>query len=301
MSRRQLRKLNGILLLDKALGLSSNKALQDARFLFQAEKAGHTGSLDPLASGMLPVCFGEATKISAFLLESDKRYITTATLGYTSSTGDAEGEKLNPRPVPTLTDNALETVLNAFRGSINQVPPMYSALKKDGQPLYKLARQGMEVERTSRQVIIKKLSVIERTEQTLSLDVTCSKGTYIRTLVEDIGEALGCGAYVSMLRREWVMPFATHPMYPIGYLRTLAEQGTAVLDTILLPMDNALPHLPSVTLSDDYLSRFRQGQRLRVEQADSELIKLYSQATAEFIGLGTVEHGILAVKRLLAY
>lgn len=301
MSRRQLRKLNGILLLDKALGLSSNKALQDARFLFQAEKAGHTGSLDPLASGMLPVCFGEATKISAFLLESDKRYITTATLGYTSSTGDAEGEKLNPRPIPTLTDNALEAVLNAFRGSINQVPPMYSALKKDGQPLYKLARQGMEVERTSRQVIIKKLSVIEHTEQTLSLDVTCSKGTYIRTLVEDIGEALGCGAYVSMLRREWVMPFATHPTYSIGYLRTLAEQGTAVLDTILLPMDNALPHLPSLTLSDDYLSRFRQGQRLRVEQADSELIKLYSQATAEFIGLGTVEHGILAVKRLLAY
>ncbi len=301
MSRRQLRKLNGILLLDKALGLSSNKALQDARFLFQAEKAGHTGSLDPLASGMLPVCFGEATKISAFLLESDKRYITTATLGYVSTTGDAEGERLNPRPIPALKDNALEAVLNAFRGSINQVPPMYSALKKDGQPLYKLARQGMEVERTSRQVIIKKLSVIERTEQTLSLDVTCSKGTYIRTLVEDIGEALGCGAYVSMLRREWVMPFATHPMYPIGYLRTLAEQGTAVLDTILLPMDKALPHLPSLTLSDDYLSRFRQGQRLRVEQADSELIKLYSQATAEFIGLGTVEHGILAVKRLLAY
>lgn len=301
MSRRTFRKLNGILLLDKALGVSSNKALQDARFLFQAEKAGHTGSLDPLASGMLPVCFGEATKVSGLLLDSDKRYITTATLGYVSTTGDGEGEKINPRPIPTLTDESLEAVLQVFRGDISQIPPMYSALKKDGQPLYKLARQGLEVERAARAVTIHSLQVIGRTETTLSLDVVCSKGTYIRTLVEDIGEALGCGAYVSLLRRESVDPFAAFPMHTLETLRSLAEQGQEALDAMLLPLDAALPYAPALHLTPEQTARIRQGQRFYVVGCDDcELVKLYTDS-GELIGLGATQDGLLSARRLLSY
>ena len=302
--KRRLRKLNGILLLDKALGVSSNKALQDARFLFLAGKAGHTGSLDPLASGMLPVCFGEATKVSAFLLDSDKRYLTTATLGYTSTTGDAEGEKINPRPIPDLGDAQLEAVLAAFRGAISQVPPMYSALKKDGQPLYKLARQGVEIEREARQVTIHQLTVLERTATTITLDVTCSKGTYIRSLVEDIGEVLGCGAYVSMLRRESVDPFVGFPMYTLAQLREIAGDGdepnTAALEPLLLSLDKALPHVASATITDATITRLRQGQRVWVDMplADADLLRLYAES-GEFVGLGSVQHQVIAPKRLL--
>ncbi|UJS22609.1 tRNA pseudouridine(55) synthase TruB [Thiothrix winogradskyi] len=300
MSKRRFRKLNGILLLDKGLGVSSNKALQDARFLFQAEKAGHTGSLDPLASGMLPVCFGEATKVSAFLLDSDKRYLTTATLGYVSTTGDAEGEKLNPRPIPEITDALLETVLAQFRGEISQIPPMYSALKKDGQPLYKLARQGVEVERAARAVTIHALQVLSRTPDSLTLDVTCSKGTYIRTLVEDIGEKLGCGAYVSMLRREAVEPFGALRMYTLEELRALAEPDPEALDALLLPLDAALPHIPALTLAEAVIVRLRQGQKVRTDDADAELLRLYSES-GEFIGLGEASNGVIIPRRLLAY
>lgn len=300
MSRRRFRKLNGILLLDKGLGVSSNKALQDARFLFQAEKAGHTGSLDPLASGMLPVCFGEATKVSAFLLDSDKRYLTTATLGYVSTTGDAEGEKLNPRPIPEISDAMLEAVLAQFRGEISQIPPMYSALKKDGQPLYKLARQGVEVERAARAVTIHSLQVLSRTADTLTLDVVCSKGTYIRTLVEDIGEKLGCGAYVSMLRREAVEPFGALRMYTLEELRALAEPDPEVLDALLLPLDAALPHIPALTLAEAVIVRLRQGQKVRTDDADAELLRLYSEF-GEFIGLGEASNGVIIPRRLLAY
>lgn len=301
MSRRTFRKLNGILLLDKALGVSSNKALQDARFLFQAEKAGHTGSLDPLASGMLPVCFGEATKVSGLLLDSDKRYVTTATLGYVSTTGDAEGEKINPRPIPDLTDADIEAALQAFRGAISQIPPMYSALKKDGQPLYKLARQGVEVERAARAVTIHSLRVLERTATTITLDVVCSKGTYIRTLVEDIGEALGCGAYVSMLRRESVEPFSALRMFTLEELRSLAEQGQEVLDAVLLPLDAALPHVPELHLTPEQTARIRQGQRFCLPgNDDAELIKLYDEQGG-FIGLGCLQGTCLSVRRLLSY
>lgn len=300
MSKRRFRKLNGILLLDKGLGVSSNKALQDARFLFQAEKAGHTGSLDPLASGMLPVCFGEATKVSAFLLDSDKRYLTTATLGYVSTTGDAEGEKLNPRPIPEISDAMLETVLAQFRGEISQIPPMYSALKKDGQPLYKLARQGVEVERAARAVTIYSLEVLSRTADTLTLDVVCSKGTYIRTLVEDIGEKLGCGAYVSMLRRESVEPFGASGMHTLEKLRALAEQDPQALDALLLPLDAALLHLTALTLDEMVIVRLRQGQKVRTDDADAELLRLYSES-GEFIGLGAAVNGVIIPKRLLAH
>ena len=300
MARRSFRKLNGILLLDKALGVSSNKALQDARFLFQAEKAGHTGSLDPLASGMLPICFGEATKVSGLLLDSSKRYQTTASLGFVSSTGDEEGEKLNVRTIPTLNPALIEAVLNRFRGSIQQIPPMYSALKKDGQPLYKLARQGVEVERKPRSVTIYHLTLLGFTENSLQLDVVCSKGTYIRTLVEDIGEALGCGAYVSRLHRVSVDPFAEQTMYSLQYLRELASQAANDLDSLLLPIDAALPQLPRLDLSEEWVARLQQGQRIKVDLADSELIRLYSP-TQTFIGLGTIQHQLLLAKRLLAY
>ncbi len=300
MSKRRFRKLNGILLLDKGLGVSSNKALQDARFLFQAEKAGHTGSLDPLASGMLPVCFGEATKVSAFLLDSDKRYLTKATLGYVSTTGDAEGEKFNPRPIPDITDALLEMVLAQFRGEISQIPPMYSALKKDGQPLYKLARQGVEVERAARAVTIHALQVLSRTPDSLTLDVTCSKGTYIRTLVEDIGEKLGCGAYVSMLRREAVEPFGALRMYTLEELRALAEPDPEALDALLLPLDAALPHIPALSLAEAVIVRLRQGQKVRTDDADAELLRLYSES-GEFIGLGESSNGVIIPRRLLAY
>ncbi|QTR48649.1 tRNA pseudouridine(55) synthase TruB [Candidatus Thiothrix anitrata] len=302
MSRRHFRKLDGILLLDKGLGVSSNKALQDARFLFGAEKAGHTGSLDPLASGMLPVCFGEATKVSGLLLDSDKRYLTTATLGVVSSTGDAEGEKLNPRSIPTLTASAIEEVLQRFRGKITQIPPMYSALKKAGQPLYKLARQGIEIEREPRHVTIHELTLLERTPTTLNFTITCSKGTYIRTLVEDIGEALGCGAYVSALRRERVDPFGAYSMYTLESLRALAdEQGFDALDSVLLPIDAALPNVAALTLSDTQVLRIRQGQRFAVEVTDDcDLLRLYDD-DGLFIGLGSVVQGNLSVRRLLAY
>ena len=300
MARRSFRKLNGILLLDKALGVSSNKALQDARFLYQAEKAGHTGSLDPLASGMLPICFGEATKISGLLLDSSKRYQTTATLGFVSTTGDEEGEKLNARAIPALSPDFLESVLSRFRGSIQQIPPMYSALKKDGQPLYKLARQGLEVERKPRQVTIYQLQLLGFSENSLQLDVVCSKGTYIRTLVEDIGEALGCGAYVSRLHRVSVDPFAEQTMYSLQSLREVASQAATDLDHLLLPIDAALPHLPRLDLSEEWVARLQQGQRIKVDLADSELLRLYSP-TQTFIGLGTIQHHLLLAKRLLAY
>ncbi|MEZ5538221.1 MAG: tRNA pseudouridine(55) synthase TruB [Thiolinea sp.] len=314
MSRRNFRKLNGILLLDKPLGASSNKVLQDVRFLFQAAKAGHTGSLDPLASGMLPVCFGEATKVSAFLLDADKTYITTAQLGAVSDTGDAEGVLSEPQPVPEFSVADIEAVLERFRGDIDQVPPMYSALKKDGQPLYKLARQGVEIERQARPVTIHDLVLQDYSADTLSLSVRCSKGTYIRTLVEDIGNALGCGAYVAMLRRTEVSPFNGLPMHTPDSLRErFGQGGLEALDELLLPLDCALPHLPELMLSDEHLLRLRQGQRLSVREfaellpettvINGGLVRVYEQTGQSplFAGLCEVEGAALKPKRLLAY
>lgn len=304
MARRQFRKLNGILLLDKSLGLSSNKALQDVRFLYQAAKAGHTGSLDPLASGMLPVCFGDATKVSAFLLDANKRYLTTATLGATSSTGDAEGELDVRGSVPDLSTFDIEGVLAQFRGDIQQVPPMYSALKKDGQPLYKLARQGVEVERVARDVCIHELILHKAQGDCLELEVHSSKGTYIRSLVQDIGEAIGCGAYVSKLRRSEVFPFNNLPMYTFEFLKEVhAQGGQEALDELLLPMDKALPHLPDVVLNEAQVERLRQGQKLSLNDLPTlvapGLLKVYTEAGV-FAGLAEVDNVALKPKRLLA-
>lgn len=302
MARRNFRKIDGILLLDKPLGLSSNKALQDTRFLFAAEKAGHTGSLDPLASGMLPLCFGEATKVSGFLLDSDKRYLTTARFGYTSSTGDEEGEKQLIHPQPQLTADILEAVLAQFRGEIQQIPPMHSALKKDGQPLYKLARQGIEVERPARTVHIHELKLLDCDANSASLEVHCSKGTYIRTLVEDIGAALGVGAYVAQLRRTLVYPFNDHPMYSFADLQALAQQDFAALDRLLLPLDHALQHFPSLHLSESQAQLIQQGQKISWD-AEPGIYRIY-KSTAEpltFIGLAELTNKQLKAKRLLAY
>lgn len=306
MARRnshKFRALNGILLLDKPLGLSSNKALQNTRFLYQAAKAGHTGSLDPLASGMLPVCFGEATKVSAYLLDADKRYLTTATLGAVSSTGDAEGELEPHGAIPELSAAALETVLAGFRGEIQQVPPMYSALKREGQPLYKLARQGIEVEREARTVQIQQLILEQYSANTLDLDVRCSKGTYIRSLVEDIGLALGCGAYVSALRRVEVYPFENLPMYTPEFLQQALEQGgLPALDALLLPMDQALPHLPTLTLDSASIMRLQQGQKLSLRQfamcPAPGLQRVYDER-GDFVGLAEVTEQAVCAKRML--
>lgn len=289
-------------MLDKPLGMSSNKALQEARFLFAAEKAGHTGSLDPLASGMLPLCFGEATKVSGLLLDADKRYITTARFGYTSNTGDEEGEKQLVQAHPNISSEKLEAVLAQFRGEIQQIPPMYSALKKDGQPLYKLARQGIEVERVPRTVVIRELKLLDCSADSAILEVQCSKGTYIRSLVEDIGTTLGTGAYVASLRRTAVSPFNS-PMYSLETLIALKDQQ-ARLDELLLPVDQALTHLPALALNEAESRLIQQGQKIVLESnTQPGLYRLYKKINeqAQFIGMGELSNKVLRVKRLLAY
>lgn len=217
------RHISGVFLLNKPLGLSSNAALQKVRWLYRAQKAGHTGALDPLATGLLPICLGEATKFSHYLLDSTKRYQTTVRLGQTTTTGDVEGDILQERPIPVLSKELIEQTLEKFRGDIQQVPPMYSALKKEGKPLYELARKGIEIERETRPVTIYALELIEFTENSITLDVTCSKGTYIRVLGEDIGEVLGCGGHLTMLHRIQTGHFELIPSYTIEYLESLME------------------------------------------------------------------------------
>ncbi len=283
--RRKGNDVNGILLLDKPFGLSSNSALQKARYLFQAKKAGHTGSLDPLATGVLPLCFGEASKVTPFLLDSNKSYTCTAQLGETTTTGDKEGEVLQSREIKPFTRKDLESVLDKFRGDITQVPPMYSALKHNGQPLYKLARQGIEIKRKERAVTIFELDVLEQTTDTLTLHIKCSKGTYIRTLAQDIGEALGSGAHLSMLRRTNVEPFNCENLITIEMLERLIKEGNNP-EKLLLPIDAALPSHPSLTLSDDELKRIKNGLKVsRRELPDSQIIRLYDKLNT-FIGIG---------------
>jgi len=294
------RKVNGILLLDKPLGITSNAALQEVKRLFQAAKAGHTGNLDPLASGMLPICLGEATKLSAYLLDADKVYTGTCKLGVRTSTADAEGEIIEEREVPTLTEAQVEAVLDRFRGNIEQIPPMHSALKQNGQPLYKLARQGIEVERKPRQVTIFELKLMRLEGDEIELYVHCSKGTYIRTLVEDIGAALGCGAHLSQLRRTKVGPFHEEGMVTLETLRDEAEEGAENLDQFLLPLDHALGDYPEVKLTESSLFYVRQGQAVQVPQAPTEgWVRLFDSAGG-FVGVGAVlDDGRIAPKRLI--
>lgn len=303
MTRRQKhrgRPVNGILLLDKPLGISSNNALQQVKRLFNANKAGHTGNLDPLATGMLPVCLGEATKLSYFLLDADKVYIGTCKLGVRTSTADAEGEVIETRPVGVISEARVREVLESFHGEITQIPPMHSALKHQGQPLYKLAHQGIEVERKPRQVQIHELTLLRFAGDELEIRVHCSKGTYIRTLAEDIGAALGCGAHLSALRRCDVGPFHAAGMVTLDQLRAQADaEGSASLDAFLLPMEQALDGWPEVVLSDTTLYYVRQGQAVQVPQAPTHgWVRLFSPQR-EFIGVGVVmDDGRITPKRV---
>lgn len=294
------RNVSGIVLLDKPLGLSSNKALQEVKSLFFARKAGHTGSLDPLASGLLALCFGEATKISNFLFDANKHYRATGKLGEVTTTGDAEGEVVETRPVPELDAGKLETVFEQFRGEISQVPPMYSALKHKGEPLYKLARQGIEIEREARQVTIYGLSLVELTADTFTIDVECSRGTYIRTLVEDIGNALGCGAYVTALRRTGLGPFGESDMVTLDAMKAVHEEDKTQLKQFMLPTDSALSDFPAVNLTEDMAFYMRQGQPVVIPHAPTEGWVRLNVGEDRFLGVGQImDDGRVAPKRLL--
>ncbi len=294
------RALNGILLLDKELGVSSNSALQRAKRLFKAAKAGHTGNLDPLATGMLPICFGEATKLSNYLLDADKVYIGLCKLGSRTTTADREGEVIDTRPVPELTEAQLQPILEQFTGEIEQIPPMYSAIKHQGTPLYKLARKGEEVERKSRTVTIHSLELLRLEGDEIELKVHCSKGTYIRTLVEDIGEVIGCGAHLGALRRTRVGPFQQQDMVTIEQIEVALEPEGGSADALLLPMDSALSGWNIVSLSDTSMFYIRQGQPIQVSQAPDEgLVQLMGPGD-NFIGIGHIlPDGRVAPKRLI--
>ena len=302
MARRKSgRDINGILLFDKPIGMSSNAVLQRVKRIFNARKAGHTGSLDPLATGLLPICLGEATKMSGFLLDADKRYQVTIKLGIKTTTGDAEGETIQTRVVGEYSDEALELVLAEFLGEIEQIPPMHSALKQNGQPLYKLARKGIEVERKSRDITIHSIEVLAAEGDLLTLDVHCSKGTYIRTLAEDIGERLGCGAHVAVLRRLSVGPFSGDRMITPVQLAHIAEEGGSdALDQLLQPMETALIHWPEVTLTQEATFFLKRGQAVVVPHAPREgLVKLFAEENV-FLGVGYImDDGRVAPKRLL--
>ncbi|MCV6636221.1 tRNA pseudouridine(55) synthase TruB [Candidatus Albibeggiatoa sp. nov. NOAA] len=296
--RRKGRNVHGILLLNKPTGMTSNKILQKVKHLYNANKAGHTGSLDPLATGLLPLCLGEATKVSHFLLDVDKRYVAECHLGVTTITADSEGEILQERPIDGVSTEQIEQVVQQFIGEQMQLPPMYSALKHQGQPLYKLARKGQTVEREARPITIFDIKIIDISLPKIVIDVHCSKGTYIRTLAEDIGEALGCGAHISALHRSEVGHY--QDMIDFDTLQEIATQGFEALDELLIPIDTALPHLPALHLTDELSFYIRQGQAVQAPQAPTEgLIKLFT-AEQTFIGIGHVlEDGRIAPKRLM--
>lgn len=299
--KRRGRSVHGILLLDKPAGISSNAALQQVKRLFNAQKAGHTGSLDPLATGILPVCLGEATKITSYLLDSDKKYQGIAKLGVRTNTADAEGDVLETRPVPVLSETTIEMALESFRGDISQIPPMHSALKLNGKPLYELARQGIEVERKPRNISIFELKKLAFEQDELEIFVHCSKGTYIRTLVEDLGEVLECGAHLKALQRVAAGPFNINQAISLAKLTELAESGHDKLDKVLLPMHTALAEWPEINLSANSVYYVRQGQPVLVPKAPSNgWVRLMGEDSDEFIGIGQIlEDGRVAPKRLV--
>ncbi len=301
MGRRQRgRDISGIVLLDKPLGLSSTAAVQVVKRLFQARKAGHTGSLDPLASGLLPICLGEATKLSGVLLDADKTYRFVCRLGVTTQTGDAEGEVVATRPVEPFEREHIEGQLARFQGEIQQVPPMYSALKHQGKRLYRLARQGQEVERAPRAVTIHELRLLDHDGSRLACEVRCSKGTYVRTLAEELGEALGCGAHVVELRRTAVAPYDTAWMVTLEQLEEHARKGMEALDAVLLGADTAVVDWPALRLHPDLAHYLRHGQPVLVPRAPTGgRVRLYEGDTC-FLGIGEIlDDGRVAPRRLL--
>ena len=293
MSRRTL---DGVLLLDKPVGLGSNAALQAAKRLYRAEKAGHAGTLDPLASGLLPILFGEATKFSQLVLDADKEYVARARLGATTRTGDAEGEVLERRPV-SVDAPALARTLAAFRGEIEQVPPMYSALKHRGRPLYVLARRGESIERAPRRIRVHELELLGFAGDLLELRVLCSKGTYIRTLVEDIGRALGCGAHLASLRRTAASGFRIEDAATLDAVQAADEAGR---DRLLLPLERLLGTLPRLELTEPLADRFARGQAIAVPQAAPGRYQVH-RARGGLLGVAdAAADGVLQPRRLLA-
>ena len=297
------RRVHGVLLLDKETGCSSNQALQRVKWLYDANRAGHTGSLDPLATGMLPVCFGEATRLSSWLLDADKEYIATAQLGVTTDSGDADGHILASNKVPDYLDHhSLVAIANRFQGPIQQIPPMYSALKVNGERLYKLARRGESVERAARNVTISEIEVVSLNDNVAVFRVRCSKGTYIRTLVEDIGQVIGCGAHILQLRRTGVASFRPEEMISEANLRQQCATGLPVaegsperdgfdqhlLDTHLLPVDVLVRHLKAVSVSEEMQGRFQRGQAFVCSSDNSKMstvepLRVYCET--RFLGL----------------
>ncbi|WP_024869112.1 tRNA pseudouridine(55) synthase TruB [Pseudoxanthomonas suwonensis] len=293
----RFRPLDGILLLDKPGGMSSNAALQAARRLFRAEKGGHTGSLDPLATGLLPLCFGEATKLAGLLLGSDKAYEAGVVLGTTTDTDDADGQVLVQRPVPAIDRATLEAALAGLTGVLQQRAPVYSALKQGGEPLYARARRGEAIEAPVREVVVHAIELLEHEGDRLRLRVACGSGTYIRSLARDLGEALGCGAHIASLRRLWVDPFREPVMHTLDQLEALAGDEAA-LDACLLPLAAGLAGFPRVDLDATLAPRFAQGQRLRGDWSPADPVAVFGPDGAP-LGLGRVgEGGRLSPQRL---
>jgi tRNA pseudouridine55 synthase len=297
---RKGRDITGIVVIDKPTGHSSNHVLQQVKRLFDAKKAGHTGSLDPLASGVLPICLGEATKLSGYLLDADKQYAVTCKLGITTDSGDADGEVISEQPIPDFDEAGLQVILDSFIGEQDQVPPMFSALKYQGQPLYKLARQGIEVERKSRRIRIYDIELLDCSYDSFTLSVRCSKGTYIRTLVEDISHKLGTGGHVTMLRRTGVAGYSLDDAVSLEQLAEQRESGElAVLDKLLEAAENALPDWPVVNLDEADSKTLSFGQSIQVVQ-DFECanVRLFDQ-NEKFMGLGEMSpDGVIKPKRL---
>ena len=300
-ARVQRRPVHGVLLLDKSLGLSSNQALQKAKWLLRAEKAGHTGTLDPLATGVLPLCFGAATKFSGLHLDADKTYEATLQLGVTTTTGDAEGEVIERRAVPAITPEQLEAVRQRFLGRITQVPPMHSALKKDGKALYEYARAGIEVERAPREVAIHALNLalaqVDQAQAAIKIEVTCSKGTYIRTLGEDIGQALGCGGHLTRLRRTATGPFVAAQCTTLPALEALDDHERL---NLLQPAEALLPDHTAVTLAADDAAKFLTGLRRRGDWVDADRVVVFGDAPRALLGRAHIQAGELIPSRLLS-
>ena len=302
------RPVSGVLLLNKATGMTSNTALQRAKRLFFAAKAGHTGSLDPLATGVLPLCFGEATKFSQYLLDADKRYRSTFCLGVTTTTGDADGEVITRHDAGNLAEQQVKSALMQFVGEIEQIPSMYSAIKHRGQPLYKLARQGKEVERAPRRVTVYAIDVLSFSggeTARIEVDIHCSKGTYVRTIAEDLGAALGCGAHVEKLHRLATGPFHVDAALTLQQLEAeRGEQRAEVLDHHLLPMDAPIRDYPQLPLAENSAYYFRQGQAVMDPQVyrigqEGDMVRVFCDSGA-FLGLGEItDDGRVAPKRLV--
>lgn len=310
--RRKGRSINGVLLLDKPYEMSSNHALQAVKRVYFAQKAGHTGALDPLATGMLPICLGEGTKFSQFLLDTDKTYQVTAKLGVRTTTSDADGEIVSEKEV-TVSPEQLKNALDSFRGTTQQVPSMYSALKYQGKPLYKYAREGIDVPRESREITVFSLELLRYEDDEVDLNIHVSKGTYIRTIVDDLGEILGCGAHVAELRRLAVGSYPIDKMVTLPELETLLERANAdgitpseVLDPLLLPMESAVVGMPAVYVDDMSANFLRHGNPVQAYKAPAEgSVQVYIgedeyDTNAEFIGVGFInDDGQVAPKRIV--